>query len=403
MTRLPPALNPLWPLAKRAHRITTRLVGATSRTALRSGSHALPRFAYVRTADAAEREPEHVSLHVSGPAEHLDRETPDGEPSGLRFFDEVRSVRIPPRSVAEVLDGHLVGASAASITPGGGLDMETSPYFGIRDWREHPIFLAGRLRSAQRLGGTTVSLASPGSGENYYHALMDAAARWGVLTETLGNVTPDRIVVGHETKFTREINALLGIDQFPLVPPNRTLHIEAHRLLVPSINNFTNLAPRWTTQWLARALPPRATSGLPTRLFVTRGQVPHTRRLVQEARTFAALKRLGFVGIDPAQMTVQAQIDHFAAAEAVVAPHGAALTNLLFCRPGVRILEMFAPRYLNPGFWAIADNIPHSRYRYIVAPPAEVSRPAARMSGVQDDIDIEPMVVLEAAEELLST
>ena len=47
----------------------------------------------------------------------------------------------------------------------------------------------------------------------------------------------------------------------------------------------------------------------------------------------ASLERRGFLRFDPGAHTVQEQIDHFAAAEVIVAPHGAALANLTFCRP----------------------------------------------------------------------
>jgi capsular polysaccharide biosynthesis protein len=73
----------------------------------------------------------------------------------------------------------------------------------------------------------------------------------------------------------------------------------------------------------------------------------------------------------------------------VVAPLGAALTNLVFCRPGVRVLELFAPRYLNSCFWTIACNIPGSRYHYLVGESSRPVDPRAEMLGVQDDITVD--------------
>ena len=95
-------------------------------------------------------------------------------------------------------------------------------------------------------------------------------------------------------------------------------------------------------------------------------------------------------------------LDHFAAAEVVVAPHGAGLVNLTFAPPGVRVLELFAPRYLNPGYWAIVDNVPDSRYRYVVAEPVDRLRSERAMQGVQDDVDLPADVVLEELEHLLA-
>ncbi|MCL8253261.1 glycosyltransferase family 61 protein, partial [Aeromicrobium fastidiosum] len=319
-----------------------------------------------------------------------------------RFWGEVRELEVPERFVLEVADGRLVGDYAATITPGGRLDLQTSPYFRIRGWQEHPIYLRPRLPEATPLDGTTLSLSSQASGRNYYHSLMDTLPRWGVLQEALPGTRPDHVVVSHRTPWDRQLLAMAGIDAHRLVEPVKHLSVRADRLLVPCLNNHHTLAPRWVTQWLRDHLPAQRVSGRPTRLFVTRGAAPHTRRFVREAELMTLLAPLGFERLDPGAVSVQEQIDHFAAAEVVVAPHGAGLANLNFAPAGVRVLELFAPRYLNPGYWAITDNVPDSVYRYLVADPAEPDRPERRMLNVQDDIDIDPRVVLAAVEELLA-
>ena len=402
MTRLPPALQPLWPVAKRAHRAATRASGGVTRRSGLGGERAVPFTASPRSVDTAASEPQRVRVHPAGPAEQVVRPAPTGQPGGLRFWDEVTHLDVPERFVLEVDHGRLVGDYAATITPGGRLDLQTSPYFGIRSWREHPIYLRGRLPEPVDLPGTTVSLASPASTRNYYHSLMDALPRWGVLADALPDERPDRIVVSHRTRWDRELVELAGLDGVELVEPVKHLSLRAERLLVPCVNNQQNLAPRWITQWLRRTLRPRSTAGLPRRLYVTRGQAPNTRRLVHEPALLPHLERLGFTRFDPGAVSVQDQIDHFAAAEVVVAPHGAALVNLNFAPEGVRVLELFAPRYLDPGYWSITDNVPDSVYRYLVADPVEPERPRSRMLHVQDDITLSPAAVLAAVEELVA-
>jgi hypothetical protein len=45
-------------------------------------------------------------------------------------------------------------------------------------------------------------------------------------------------------------------------------------------------------------------------------------------------------------LTIAEQADIFYNADLVIAPHGAALTNLVFCRPGTKVCELFSPNYL---------------------------------------------------------
>jgi capsular polysaccharide biosynthesis protein len=402
MTRLPPVLQPLWPAAKVAHRAASRTMGRVTRALPVDADHAVPGTAADTSRETARAEPQHVRVHRSGDGEHVVRDLPVGSPPSMRFWHEVRELDVPERFVLEVDDGRLVGDYAATITPGGRLDLQTSPYFRIRGWQEHPIYLRPRLPEPVALDGTTVSLASQASGRNYYHSIMDTLPRWGVLQEAMPDARPDHLVVSHLTRWDRQLLAMTGLDELHLVEPVKHLSVRAERLLVPCLNNQSTLAPRWITQWLRTALPPKDVSGHPRRLYVTRGAAPHTRRFVREAELMRLLAPLGFERLDPGAVSVQDQIDHFAAAEVVVAPHGAGLVNLNFAPEGVRVLELFAPRYLNPGYWAITDNIPDSVYRYLVADPVEADRPEARMLNVQDDIDLDPQTVLAAVEELLA-
>ncbi len=402
MTRLPPALMPLWPVAKRAHRAATRTVGVAARAVGDGGPRSVPARVSPTSRATATAEPDRVRLHAVGPPLDLLRPLPAGRPGGLRVWDDVRVLRRPPRSVLEVEDGRLVGEAAATITPAGTLDRETSPYFGIRRPTEHPVHLRLRYPQPEHVAGTVVSLASHASARNYYHSLMDALPRWGLLQELFPDERPDRVVVGHTTRWDRQLVAMVGLDALPLVEPTHALHLRADRLLVPAIDNQTTLAPPWVTAWLRAHLPARDVRDKPRRLYVTRGDRPNTRRYVQEEALLPHLERQGFVRVDPGTMSVQEQIDHFAAAEVVVAPHGAGLVNLTFAPPGVRVLELFAPRYLNPGYWAIVDNVPDSRYRYVVAAPVDRLRSERAMQGVQDDVDLPPAVVLEELEHLLA-
>lgn len=402
MTRLPSALQPLWPAAKVTHRAATRAAGRIVRGTGVGGDRAVPWSATATSAETAGAEPDHVRLHVGAPEQTLRRDPPIGRPGGLRFWDEVRDLHVPPRFVLEVDGGRLIGDYAATVTPSGRLDLQTSPYFGIRGWHEHPIYLRPRLPEPQRINGTVLSLASPASGRNYYHSIMDTLPRWGVLQDAMPGTKPDRVVVSHSTRWDRELLSLVGLDDLELIEPTKHLCVQAERLLVPCLNNQSTLAPPWITEWLRATLPARDVHGRPKRIYVTRGSTPNTRRLVREPELMPSLEKLGFTRFDPGAVSVQEQIDHFAAAEVVVAPHGAGLVNLNFAPEGVRVLELFAPRYLNPGYWSITDNITDSVYRYLVADPMEPDRPQRRMNRVQNDIELSPEAILAAVEEMLT-
>jgi len=402
--RLPAALEPAFPLLKRGHRWATRQVGAyTRRQAVRRpGPRRLPHRGTLSSYETARLEPDHVRLHVAGGAAVVERTPPLGTPADHWETRHWASIEVPDRYVLEIDHGLALTHNGVHVTPGGTLDYATSTYFGIDGrWEEHPIYLKPRLPLAQEVDGTVLSLATRGTWGNYYHVLMDLLPRWGVFTECLPGRQPDVFLLNRNTFYAREALALAGLGDVPSIEPSASSAVRAQTLWVPSLDNNHNEAPPYITAWLREHLPARRLEGRPKRLFITRGDRPNTRRVVDEPAVFAALEREGFVRFDPGAHPVQEQIDHFAAAEVIVAPHGAALTNLNFCQPGVRILELFAPRYLNKGYCAISSNIPGAVYRYLVAPP-QVVPPGTIMNGVLDDIVVSPDAVLAALEELLA-
>jgi capsular polysaccharide biosynthesis protein len=91
---------------------------------------------------------------------------------------------------------------------------------------------------------------------------------------------------------------------------------------------------------------PPAPQRLPRRIYIDRRGLG-VRPLVNEDALVAALARLGFVPVRPDLLSIADQIRLFRGAEAVVAPHGAGLTNLGFCRPGCVVLEVLMDAYVN--------------------------------------------------------
>lgn len=403
MSRLPPALQPVWPLAKRGHRLLTRGVGSVGRgLAPLAGPRAVPVSATASAAETARREPASVTLHPGPAVAPVRRTAPEGTPPGHWSFLDAAAVDPPDRFVLEVRDGRLVGDLGAVVTPGGLLDAETSEYFGISGWREHPLYLRPRLPALREVDRDLLVLGTRGGG-NYYHFLLDVLPRLGVQEQALpGRPRPALLSVPHQLPWQRELLGLLGLGDARLVQPDPRATVRAPTLWVPSLPNPAEVAPRWVVDWLRDRLRPRPPGERPRRLWVTRpGGRRRTRRLEGEDRLWPELERRGFARIDPGTLPVREQVDHFAAAEVVVGLHGAALTNLVFAAPGVRVLHLLAPRYVKHCFWAITDAIPGARYRYLVGRGRPVP-PGRPMQGIQDDVVLDPEEVLAELDVLLS-
>lgn len=402
MSRLPSALQPAWPVFKRVHRLASLVFGVLNRRlAGIFGTRGLPRRATLTAERTSELEPSSVKFYRGGDGEDIRRNPPYGDPQHHWAFQHNRDYAAPRRFTLEIADGTVVGDFGANLTAGRTLDYESSSYFGIKSWREHPVFLRPRLPKIEKFDGSVLALATRGGSGNYYHFLLDVLPRWGVFRESFPGRVPDALYVSSSSGYQKQLLRMLDLDAIHIIEARKDRALRAETLYVPCIPNPDLVAPRWVIDWLRQHLPAKDTADAPRRLYVTRGDLPNTRRLVNESELWPLMQAEGFVRVDPGTLSVQKQIDLFAAAEMIVAPHGAALANLAFCSTGVRVLELFAPNYVNLCYWNITENIQDAEYHYLVGGDPHSRRPGSPMNGVLNDITIERRKFVAALTNLL--
>ena len=66
------------------------------------------------------------------------------------------------------------------------------------------------------------------------------------------------------------------------------------------------------------------------------------------------LKSYGFEVIILSQLSLLEQVHIFNQASIIVSPHGAGLSNLAFCNPQTKVIEIFHPDYVNVCYWSIS-------------------------------------------------
>jgi hypothetical protein len=90
------------------------------------------------------------------------------------------------------------------------------------------------------------------------------------------------------------------------------------------------------------------------RIYVRR---PAGRSVHNAAELESFLAQAGFETVEMRGLSHTAQISLFDSATFVIGPHGAELSNLLFCRPGTRVIELSPAAQFRPFFAQISDKI----------------------------------------------
>jgi capsular polysaccharide biosynthesis protein len=286
-------------------------------------------------------------------------------PSIDRIYHE-RPLPLPATAAATLRDARVVGADGALVDPATGriyfesVCSRASQLDKLRDlarvrllppvWREH---------------GPLVVLASIGD-DNYFQFVTDVLTRLHSFADR-GTDGLDFLLDAAGPGWRSEFAELLGLSL--VTAPIGNLRVD--ELVFPPCPTFkedgtdvTLFVPA-AVRWLGAALRDAAGArpGRPRRLYLTR-RGTGWRRLTNEAGLEETLVARGYEVVAPEELSVAEQIRLFADAEVVVAPHGSALTNILFAR-SCTVVELVNPAYPSGVFYTLADALGHD-YWYVV-------------------------------------
>jgi capsular polysaccharide biosynthesis protein len=155
-----------------------------------------------------------------------------------------------------------------------------------------------------------------------------------------------------------ETLAEFGIRPEQIIRTDDRCHFEIERMVVASLKPSHLHVAKWVCDFLRGLVPGREPDApCNRRLYISRASASF-RRLLNEEEVFALLDEHGFEMVHCEALTVRQQRQLFSEAEMVVAPHGAALGNLVYCGACASVLELFSPNYVDVGMWPLTT---HSR------------------------------------------
>ena len=94
------------------------------------------------------------------------------------------------------------------------------------------------------------------------------------------------------------------------------------------------------------------------RIYISREKAER-RKLVNGDKVWSCLEKMGFEKIYMEDLSFSDQILLMQQASVVVAPHGAAITNVIFCQPGTHVVEIADLSFPNPNFYALSSAMGH--------------------------------------------
>jgi hypothetical protein len=262
---------------------------------------------------------------------------------------------------ARLPGAQLAGLEPLALTPDRRAFLEST--YDREQLDANPA-LRKRLHPPRPLSGPHMLLHNQW-GSTHFHWMLDTLPRLALLPVDEEPATPILIPAGLSPAGRRALE-LAGVPAERTVPFDGT-RVAVDEMVFPSFVGKTGNPPGWAMSWLRDRVAPAAAVRGGRRLYVSRADATW-RGVANEDEVARALAARGFERLVLSSLTLDEQLAAFAGAEAVVAPHGAGLVNLIAARDA-KLLELFAESYVNGCYYALCDALGLA-YHYLVVPGA---------------------------------
>ena len=195
----------------------------------------------------------------------------------------------------------------------------------------------------------------------YFIWMTQVLERLRMIEES--GLTYDWIYVTCNKPFMKETLKLFNIDPAKIIDPEKYGYIQADELLVPSLPtrktlnnnklfcddlNLASFCSNEIIHHLQQIFLPLTqnvdTSDFSKKIFISRKDSANRRLTTNEDEIFSLFEPFGFKRYCLTDFSVLEQAALFNNANIIVATHGAALTNLIFCKPHTKVIEIFQAR-----------------------------------------------------------
>jgi capsular polysaccharide biosynthesis protein len=344
------------------------------------------------------------------------RALPSNASSVPRFASECQ-VHTHDRPVVRLKKVRLHGGEGMLALLDGKFVLQTVWY--PQQLVRHPDYYRRDARTVTSLGGTWHPLIAYWS-RSYYHWLVETLPLLHGI-EVFLPADATHVVPGPMSRFHRESLELLGLDpgRCREIAPDEVFELESAVVAPPATVSYAELpASKLIPNWF-EVLRERPFTGpfnhSPTGLRWVAGKMvassnaiatssPSPKR-IYISRRMASCRRLNDNDLEPVfskhqittltleNLPLAEQVRLFNHADLVVAPHGAGLSNLMFCKAGTRVLEIFESSAVRLCYWALCDTF-RLKYDFLLGGQRH-------SAGMDPDIHIEPTVLDDALTQLL--
>ena len=212
------------------------------------------------------------------------------------------------------------------------------------------VLIKGTPRVKKKFKGKIFNLTQGGSGNNYFHFIFDLLPKIYLLKKNLLIESINYFYVPEIKDWQKKIYSLFNIEKERLIDSKQFRHVEGDWVIAVShpwyfkgyIQDETINIPEWIIKDNRNFfLPLIKKFNNNKKIFLDRSSSAYTHcQIKNNDEIIDILTKRGFTSYRVEELDIEEQIFLFSEASIIVGAHGAAFTNIIFCNPKTKIIEI---------------------------------------------------------------
>ena len=226
----------------------------------------------------------------------------------------------------------------------------------LKSVKYNSVLKKGTTSFIKKFSGTVMNLSQGGSGNNYFHFMFDIVPKIYISNKKIKRKV-SFYYVSRPQKWQIKIFRFLGISEKKLIDSSRYKHIFADEIICIDhpwykkgyIQNEVKKVPSWIILLNRKIFFNKSQKFNSFRkIFLDRSTSKYNHcKIFNQSSLNGWLKKNNFGIYAPEKLSQEKQIYLFKNASIILGAHGAALTNIIFSRPGTKIIEIIPADHPN--------------------------------------------------------
>ncbi|MBC8295322.1 MAG: glycosyltransferase family 61 protein [Pelagibacterales bacterium] len=221
------------------------------------------------------------------------------------------------------------------------------------DIKQNKILKTGTRKLIQKkVKGSVLSLVQGISGiENYGHWMLDIMPKLYISSKFKKLKQYDAIYFPNINKhFQKQSLLYLNLDNKRFIDGSKIRHLYADEIIIPQhpywkknihqLKSVENI-DRDFINWMRKKFLVNIKKRNKKKIIIDRSDSLFEHNQIQNKKfIYTILKKLKFEVIQLSKLSFKKQIEYFYNSSCIISPHGAGLTNIIFCKPNTKIIEL---------------------------------------------------------------